>query len=145
MSVEENKAVARRASEEAWSQGKLDVVEEVYAADCIMHDLGADYRGPEAIKQYISAVRAAFPDARWDIQLQLAEGDHVATHWVFSGTHEGKIQLTSAEVTVTATGKQVTLEGVNIHRIVGGKIVETRTLREALAPALGFKFVPPEE
>ena len=51
MSVKENKAVARRATEEAWSQGKLDIVEEVYAADYVMHDLGADYRGPEAIKQ----------------------------------------------------------------------------------------------
>ncbi len=63
--------------------------------------------------------RAAFPDTRVDILLQLAEGDLVATHWRFSGTQTGAYE------SHPQSGMQASWTGVQIDRIEGGKIVES--------------------
>ncbi len=59
---EENKAIARRAFEEVWSQGKLDVIDEIYAADFIYQAPTGEIRGLEGFKQLITMYRNAFPD-----------------------------------------------------------------------------------
>lgn len=62
--------------------------------------------------------RAAFPDLHVQIEDQLAEGDRVATRWTGTGTHNGEL------AGIPATGKQVTLPGMEIVRIADGKLVE---------------------
>ena len=119
MSSEQNKAIVRRAFEEPW-KGDLDVVDELVASDYIGHD-PADpepLRGPEGVKEFISTYRAAFPDARITVEQQLAEGDLVATRWSGRGTHEGEL------MGIEPTDKQVTVTGLTISRLEGGKIVE---------------------
>jgi len=58
------------------------------------------------------------PDAQITVEKQLAEGDLVATRWVGRGTHEGEL------LGIQPTGKQVTVSGLTISRLEGGKIVE---------------------
>jgi steroid delta-isomerase-like uncharacterized protein len=119
MSSEQNKKIVRRAFEEPW-QGNLDVVDELTARDYIGHDPAnpEPLRGPEGVKEFISSYRAAFPDARITVEEQVAEGDLVATRWSGRGTHEGEL------MGVQPTGKQVTVSGLTISRLKGGKIVE---------------------
>jgi steroid delta-isomerase-like uncharacterized protein len=119
MSSEQNKATVRRAFEEPW-KGNLDVVDELIATDYIGHDPSnpEPLRGPEGVKEFISTYRAAFPDARITVEQQLAEGDLVATRWSGRGTHEGEL------MGISPTGKQVTVSGLTISRLEGGKIVE---------------------
>ena len=52
------------------------------------------------------------------VKQQLAEGDLVATRWSGRGTHEGEL------MGIEPTGKQVTVSGLTISRLEGGKIVE---------------------
>jgi steroid delta-isomerase-like uncharacterized protein len=119
MSSEQNKMIVRRAVEEPW-KGNLDVVDELTAPDYIGHDPAnpEPLRGPEGVKEFISSYRAAFPDARLTVEQQLAEGDLVATRWSGRGTHEGEL------MGIQPTGKQVTVSGLTISRLKGGKIVE---------------------
>jgi len=119
MSSEQNKKIVRRAFEEPW-KGNLAVVNELVASDYIAHDPAnpVPLRGPEGVKEFISTYRAAFPDARLVVEDQLAEGDLVATRWSGRGTHEGEL------MGVEPTGKQVTVSGLTISRLEGGKIVE---------------------
>jgi steroid delta-isomerase-like uncharacterized protein len=119
MSSEQNKAIVRRAFEEPW-KGSLAVVDELVASDYIGHDPAnpEPLRGPEGVKEFISTYRAAFPDARITVEQQLAEGDLVATRWSGRGTHEGEL------MGIEPTGKQVTVSGLTISRLEGGKIVE---------------------
>ena len=119
MSSEQNKKIVRRAVEEPW-KGNLDVVDELTARDYIGHDPAnpEPLRGPEGVKEFISSYRAAFPDARITVEEQLAEGDLVATRWSGRGTHEGEL------MGIQPTGKQVTVSGLTISRLKGGKIVE---------------------
>jgi steroid delta-isomerase-like uncharacterized protein len=119
MSSEQNKTIVRRAFEEPW-KGNLDVVDELIASDYVGNDPAnpEPLRGPEGVKEFITTYLAAFPDARITVEQQLAEGDFVATRWTGRGTHKGEL------MGVQATGKQVSVSGLTISRLSGGKIVE---------------------
>jgi len=120
MPVEENKALIRRYFEEFRNRGDLAVADELLAPNYVLHaGLGEDIHGPEGCKQDIVMVRSAFPDLHITIDEMVAEGDKVASRWTFRGTHRGEF------TGIAPTGKQVTLWGMSIDRIVGGKIVET--------------------
>jgi len=121
MSTEENKAVARRVLKELFNQGDLDLVDEIIAPDFVQHDpaMSEDLRGPEEFKGYISMYRSAFPDIHIEVEDQLAEGDRVATRWTSTGTHEGEL------MGIASTGNRVTVAGMDISRISGGKIEES--------------------
>jgi steroid delta-isomerase-like uncharacterized protein len=119
MSSEQNKKIVRRAFEEPW-KGNLDIVDELMSNDYIGHDPAnpEPLRGPAGVKEFISTYRTAFPDARITVEDQLAEGDLVATRWSGRGRHEAEL------MGVQPTGKQVTVSGLTISRLKGGKIVE---------------------
>jgi steroid delta-isomerase-like uncharacterized protein len=119
MTSEQNKTIVRRAFEEPW-KGNLDVIDELIATQYIGHDSAnpEPLRGPAGVKEFISTYRAAFPDARITVEQQLAEGDLVATRWTGRGTHDGEL------MGITATGERVTVSGLTISRLEGGKIVE---------------------
>jgi steroid delta-isomerase-like uncharacterized protein len=115
---EANKAHIRRVIEEVYNRGDLAVVDEVAASDLVIHASSQDIRGREEAKQYVTALRAGFPDLRFTIEDQVAEGDQVVTRWSACGTHEGTFEG------IPATGRQVRLVGADIDRIVGGKVIE---------------------
>jgi len=63
--------------------------------------------------------RGAFPDIHFTIEHIIAEGDDVAVHLKGTGTHNGPL------MGLAPTGKHVTITGAAIHRLAGGRIVET--------------------
>jgi steroid delta-isomerase-like uncharacterized protein len=63
-------------------------------------------------------LRSAFPDCRMTVEDVVAEGDQVAYRWTFSGTHRGELRG------IAATGKRVSISGINVDRIAHGKIAE---------------------
>ncbi len=128
MSIEANKALARRAIEEIWNQGKLDVIDEITTEDFVLHDMGQDIRGREAYKQYVANVRRAFPNFHSTVDDLVAEGNVVVTRWWFQGTHQGEIML-CGEV-LTPTGRQVMIRGVTWNRFAGDRIAEAWVYRE---------------
>jgi predicted ester cyclase len=56
----------------------------------------------------------------------VAEGDKVVTLWSFRGTHQGEL------VGMPASSNQVTIKGMSMDRISGGKFVETWDMYDAL-------------
>jgi steroid delta-isomerase-like uncharacterized protein len=121
MSIEENKALARREVEEIFSEGKLDVADEIYASGFVDYDLvlPQTMNGPQEMKEYVSMYRSAFPDLRVTLEDQVAEGDKVVNRWTARGTHQGEY------MGVSPTGKEVEFAGIHISRInEEGKITE---------------------
>ena len=119
---EENKRISRRIVEEAFAQGKIDVIDECVADNFVNHDPSVPPElppGREGLKQLVQFYRAAFPDTQVTVDDQIAEGDRVATRYTGRGTHQGDFGG------IPATGKQVTVTGISIDRIEGGKIVES--------------------
>jgi steroid delta-isomerase-like uncharacterized protein len=117
-----NKAVVRRLYEEAFGQGKPEVLEEVLNPDFVCYDPnaeGGEVRGLETIKGEIEYFQNAFPeDFFWRVEDQLAEGDKVTTRYTLGGTHQGEF------FGIPASGRRGEIRGINIDRVEGGKVVE---------------------
>jgi steroid delta-isomerase-like uncharacterized protein len=62
--------------------------------------------------------RNAFPDFRAVIHDLIAEDDKVVTRKTFDGTHEGEL------LGIPPTGKEVTIELIDILRVADGKITD---------------------
>jgi len=129
MSTEDNKATVRRAIEEGWNQGHVAVFDELNAPNFINHDPGApgvhtkgDY------KRWVTESLSAFPNLHITIDDQMAEEDQVTMRWTFRGTHTGDLV---SPMPLPATGKQVTVPGITIVRLAGGKAVEVWSQRDA--------------
>lgn len=117
---EQNKATARRVFEEIESQGSLDEIEKVFTADYRGHDPvnQEDTRGYDGLREDASMYRVAFPDLRYTIEDQFAEGDLVASRWTARGTHRGEL------MGIAPSGNEIEVTGITIHRFAEGKITE---------------------
>ena len=122
MLSETNKAVARRFFDEVWNKGNLTVLNEIIAKDHVSSGPGTLPglpTGPEGTKQLVTMYRNAFPDLRFTIEEQIAEGDKVVTRWTADGTHQGEL------AGIPPTNKTSTVTGVAVDRIANGKVVES--------------------
>jgi steroid delta-isomerase-like uncharacterized protein len=138
MSADSNKALARRVLEEAFNAGIIDVIDEIVTTDFVNHDaaLPEPMIGPEAAKATISGYRTAFPDLRITIEEQIADDQGVATRWSAKGTHQGDL------MGMGPTGKQATVTGITIDRIVDGRIAESWTNWDTLGMLQQLGVVP---
>ena len=128
MGVDENKALVRRFFAEAWDKGNVSVAHDTFADDYVRHDLRPSQTlpGPAGQAKIAADIRQAFPDLRFAVDLVLGEDDLVAARWTATGTHTGPWGA------LEPTGKRATFSGVNIFRIVGGKVVEIWNHRDDL-------------
>jgi steroid delta-isomerase-like uncharacterized protein len=134
---ETNKIVSRRLNEEAFNQGKIDVIEELVAPTCVNHDPATgDTKGPEGTRELIEGYRSAFPDLKITIEEQIAEGDLVASRWTGTGTHKGEL------LGIAATGKETTVTGITIEKVKDGKIVESWTNWDTLGLMRQLGVIP---
>ena len=114
MSIENNKQIIRRMTEETWNNGNLDALDEV----CLPSYRLQGVARVDELKQEVAAYRCAFPDLHITIQELIAEGDAVVSRWSLRGTHLGPFE------DIAPTGKAVAASGISIFHFAGGKIVE---------------------
>jgi steroid delta-isomerase-like uncharacterized protein len=119
----DNKAIVRRLYEEVWNRRKLEVVNELISPSHALQGpaIFGSSIGPEAYKHQVSNLLEAYPDLRWAIEDIIAEKDKVVACWTYSGTHRGDY------MGVPATNKKVSVGGMTIHHIAGGKIMDSHT------------------
>ena len=82
--------------------------------------------GPKLYKQRVVEFTDGFPDSRFTIEDMIAEKGKVVASWTFSGTHKGEFR------DIPATGKKVSVEGITIHHITNGKILDSYARWDAL-------------
>jgi steroid delta-isomerase-like uncharacterized protein len=137
----ENKAIVRRLYEEVWNKRRVELVDELMSPSHAMHDnhLPDSGVGPEAYKRNVARYVTGFPDLRFTVEDMVAENDKVAVGWTISGTHKGEFRG------ISPTGRKVSVEGITINQIAGGKIMDSYVSWDALglmqqlgvAPAFG--------
>lgn len=107
MSLEANKAVVRRYIEEVINEGKIDLIDTLFAPNM-----------REKVKGFIaSGGDDPFPDGREEIQSLVAEGNTVVAHWILRGTHRNTF------IGIPATGKTIEAHGFSIYFFEDGQIV----------------------
>jgi steroid delta-isomerase-like uncharacterized protein len=121
MSPDENKALVRRyiAAVDANHSSDWRIIDDFFSEDFVAHNppVPGVSLDREGMKQASEIFRNATPGTH-EVTLQVAEGDLVVSHIRGRGTHEGEL------FGIPATNKEVETEGIAIHRIRDGKIVE---------------------
>ncbi len=114
-----NKRVVRRYIEEFWNGDDAAVIDEIATPDVTGHPgAGHTLQGREVLKQRHAALRQVYSEPHFAVEDLIAEGDRVLLRWSFCGRHTGPI------MSAAPTGKQITVGGMNIFRLVDGKIAE---------------------
>ncbi len=116
----DNESVVRKLIEEAFNQGRLEVIDELMSPDFVEHQTlghGAP-AGREAPKVIVSMLRLAFPDFHLTIEDTASRGDTVWLRLRGTGTHDGPFMGRQP------TGKRISVPVVDIMRVANGKIVE---------------------
>jgi steroid delta-isomerase-like uncharacterized protein len=119
---ETNKAIVQRMIDEVMNQQNLGVVDELFAADYLMHDPAwlMEVKGPEGFKQWAGTMlEPFFSDSHIAADDIIAEGDKVSVRWTWSGTHTGEF------MGIPPTGRQIVVTGISIHRFADGEFVES--------------------
>jgi steroid delta-isomerase-like uncharacterized protein len=126
MSVE-NINTVQRLFDEAWGQGKLELIDEFCADGFIDHDPLLGEADRAALKARITTYRAAFPDLQFTIEEIFAAGDRVVARWSAEGTFENEL------MGLAPTGEKGNpVGGIAIDRFEDGKLVEAWTQWDTL-------------
>lgn len=120
MTSHTNEATLRRFYDEAFSKGKLRVVDELTDRNFVDHEPPPPgfKSGVEGLKQIIGALRTGFPDLGVAVNDLVSQGDKVWARTTVTGTHKGSF------MNIPPTGKRISFEGMDIVRFSGGKAVE---------------------
>ncbi len=134
----ENKAIVRRLYEEIWNKRKLELVSEIISPSHALQapNVAGSAVGPEAYKRQTTLFLAAYPDLHWAIEDMIAEEDKVVACWTISGTHKGDF------MGIPATNKRVSVDGMTIHHITNGKIMDSYSNWDALGMMQQLGVVP---
>jgi predicted ester cyclase len=117
VTTEGNIAAFRRLIEVGFSQGDLDVVDELVSPDAIEHQRGSK-PGIDGVKATISTLRDWFSDLDLSVVKLCADADTV---WALNrarGTNTGSIFGNPP------TGESMEIDVVDLARFVDGKLVE---------------------
>jgi steroid delta-isomerase-like uncharacterized protein len=117
--MSDNKAVMRRLYDEIFSQGNIDLIDELMADDFVEHEElpPGIPPGKGAVHALVTMLREAFPDFRATAEEMLEDGDKVVTRARFSGTHQGEF------MGIPATGNAVDISVIDIVEFRDGKAV----------------------
>lgn len=128
---EDTKRVARRFIEEAVNTGNVEGLAELISPECVETDGKVRVlSGVAGMAEHIRAVRAIYPDLHVTIERQIAEGEWVATVITARGTHAREW------LGMKPSGKPLVFTGVNVDRVVDGRIVEHGGAANMLEPFL---------
>jgi steroid delta-isomerase-like uncharacterized protein len=137
MPEDNNNAIVHRF-EEAFAANDVATIDELCDPNLVDHN-PAPGQEPTltGFKETIAQYKGIFPDSQVNLHAVIGEGDLVATHWTVTGTHEAEF------FGVPATGRRVTVEGMNVYRLAGGKITDVWTQFDGLGLMQQLGALPP--
>jgi steroid delta-isomerase-like uncharacterized protein len=137
MSTNQNQTLVNRFFDEMCNQQKLNIADELFAANHVYHDPQTPSgKGPEGMKKVISAYQTAFPDAHWKVYGTIVSENEIITRWEGSGHQKNELNG------IPPTGKAVKVEGIWIHRFANNKIVESWNVWDTLGMLQQLGIVP---
>ncbi|MDH6199141.1 putative ester cyclase [Mycobacterium frederiksbergense] len=138
MAVEQHKAIARRVWE-VFVSGDLNELDELVAPGAAFHDTQdpfGDQRGPQHMRSLIEMYRKSFSNMKFDVKMQIAEGDYVCTLLEAQGDNTGEI------MGQPPTGKHARINLTDTTKIVDGKIAENWVTWDTLGMLQQLGLVP---
>ena len=101
------------------SEDMLDELPKYIAEDCVQRTGEKEiFIGIEGMKQHLLALKKTYPDYTIKIVRQYVAENYVISEFVMKGTHKGEF------IGITPTNKVLEITGVNIDKLIDGRIVE---------------------
>lgn len=135
----DNKAIVLRLVREVIQGGNLALVEEFFAPAYLPHDPSNPARpgGIEGARQFIAQLHATEGEISYEPEHILGDGDLVAYNWTLRFDHTGPM------MGVPPSGRTITVTGMDLFRLDGGKIVESWAYADALGMLIQMGAIPP--
>lgn len=116
-----NKLQVRLFVEAVWNEGRLDLIDELVAADYmgLLHGADTGVTGPEGVRRLVASRRRAHPGLHIKIEDQVAEEDRVVTRW--------QATTTALAADGAIAGHTPCCAGISITRLLAGKQVDSHT------------------
>jgi steroid delta-isomerase-like uncharacterized protein len=134
-----SKQIFKRYFDEVTNQGKLDLVDEIFASDYAHHDPANPDEaigGVADVKFHLMALRNAFPDIAFHVEDMIEDGDEILVRWSARCTHTGDY------FGIPPTGKAAVITGMNVWRMADGKAVEGWVNRDDIGLLQQLGVVP---
>jgi steroid delta-isomerase-like uncharacterized protein len=135
----DNEALVRRYIEEAWNQGNVAVLDEVWAESPDLQAPVTQFATRDDYKARILEFRSAFPDLRAEVRFVLTEDDAVVVGVERTGTHRGEFDG------IPPTGQTAAWTGIELLRIECGRIVADWVEADALDLRRDLGIITEEE
>lgn len=136
--MQSNSSIVAQFIEKVLNQGDIDSAGEFFWDDMVEQvPLPGQGPGLAGLKDTLRGLSAAFPDMNWTVEEQIAEGDKVVSRFTWTGTQRGDF------LGVPATNRAVSVWGMVIDRLEGGKIKDTRIIMDTLGLMMQLGVIPP--
>lgn len=117
MNVEDNKHTVRRLYD-LLNAGNVEEIQDLVAVDYDEHDpLPGQGEGRDGVLDRFSMLTTALAP-QFTVEDVIAEGDRVVVRWTNSGTHVGEF------AGIPPTGRAFSIAGIDIYRVVDGRLGE---------------------
>jgi steroid delta-isomerase-like uncharacterized protein len=116
----QNQQIVKAYFNEAWNKGNVAALDHLLSTDYINHTPSTPNppRGAKGLKPIVLAIRKGFPDLHYEIKELIVTKDRAVARVVMTGTNTGEL------FGMPPTGKKITVNQINIEKIVHGKIAE---------------------
>ena len=126
----------RKLWDDILNHGRFDLIGTHFSPDYSFKSPGASFTGVEAAKDHYGAYGAAFSDIEFVVHDAFGDGEKLAKHWPFRGTHTGEL------FGIPPTGKRVEMSGVTLARVADGKVMEEMDYAEDLSLMQQLGVIP---
>jgi predicted SnoaL-like aldol condensation-catalyzing enzyme len=133
-----NKLRVQLFIEAVLNEGRLELIDELIAADYVGHIPCAELEvtGPAGVRRLVSGHRHAHPGLHVKVEDQIAEEDRVVTRW------HATVPTLEAQAPLARAGRTAYCAGISITRLLAGKQVDSRTECTNLAAGPALTSLP---
>lgn len=134
----DNKEKIKYFYEQVTSNHLIDEVAEYVSNDCTIR-IGKTVIpvGIDGMKQHMIEVRKTYPDLKMTITRQYCDGEYVISEFIMDGSFKGEW------LGIKPTGEKLSITGVDIDKVVDGKIVEHGGAANTFEPLFEAKLIQP--
>ena len=126
--------------QEVWGAGDEAAASELLHEDLLDHNPAPGQPSGRAGDLWAArAVRTAFPDLRFTLDVAFEQGDLVTGRWTMTGTHTGPLELLG----IPPTGRPVTMTGQEIFRDRDGRFSEVWHVEDVGSLMRSLQLEPP--
>ncbi len=128
MAAVSNKELVKKLYQEVWNERKIQEASKYLSPSHALVDPNASdsTTGPEAYQAVVARFLCAFSGLRFEVQDMVCEKDKVVASWMITGVHTGEYNG------IAPTNKKIAVEGISIHQIANGKIMDTSSVWDTL-------------